>query len=500
MNPTLWDSPQSGPRGSSGLAKAKWPPVAAIVSCHNYGRYLAQCLDSCLAQTVPFAEIFVVDDASTDETAEVARRYAERGVKYLRVEYYDRVATRLAGLKATRSPVVIFVDADDWLAPSYLELQLPLLADRNVGIVYGDYFRIFENGVQELSSFPPNATAEDLVCRNVIPNISLVRREALEISRALAPCTEAYPEDWARWRAVLKHGWLAVKGPGLHFYRRHGRSWSDLNSPRRRTVYELWGLSCEPITIAVPLSGRWHSWPKVAHWLEHQQWPAEQVELLLLDTGSDPTFSRTLRHWAAGQEARSVEIVRLSPGDPGLAEEDRRGRPDVQRAVEHAMCRIWITARTRARTDWILTLEDDVIPPLDVIERLFRAVDRRDIGAVFCPYKHRYWDHYCAWSLSNEPLRSRGQGIISCGGAGFGCALWRAACLRSAAFGTDLRPHYDPTFCEAVRAAGWRLLLRWDCECEHLTDVQLVPPPTDCSTPSMAITAATAAGPRPSPS
>ena len=57
--------------------------VDAIITCHNYGRFLADAIDSVLAQSHPNIEIVVVDDGSTDDTAAVAARYAERGVRYV---------------------------------------------------------------------------------------------------------------------------------------------------------------------------------------------------------------------------------------------------------------------------------------------------------------------------------------------------------------------------------------------------------------------------------
>src|SRR5262245_56995193 len=54
--------------------------ISVVVTCHNYGRYLRECLESLLAQERPADEIVVVDDASTDDTPEVAAFYANQGV------------------------------------------------------------------------------------------------------------------------------------------------------------------------------------------------------------------------------------------------------------------------------------------------------------------------------------------------------------------------------------------------------------------------------------
>lgn len=448
-------------------------PVACIVTCHNYGRFLRECLTSLIEQTLPPAEIIVVDDDSDDETPNVAAEFAAAGVKYLRVSCRCRVRSRAAGLAATRSPLVLFVDADDWLDLRYLEQQVPLLAAvRNIGIVYGDYIRVFPNGRRERSQFPDVATADLLAKTNVIPNISLTRRAAVEIAQALTPRDDDAPDDWDRWRRIVRMGWRAVKGPGLHYYRRHGHTWTDQVRDRCSTYYELWGLGGEEVTIIVPLAGRSAHWPALSEWLLTQTWPREQCRLLLLDTSHDPEFSREVRRWLAGSDYPEISYARLSVGPPGLADLDRRGRPDVQRLVEVAMCRLWTEARCRVSTDWILTLEDDVLPPRDVIDRLMRAVDRTNVAAVFAPYLHRYWPQFCHWDVDHVPYRERGRGIVTCGGGGFGCTLIRREALVSQQFWPDTSPHYDPAFWRAVRSAGWELRLCWEAESRHLVELR----------------------------
>lgn len=112
--------------------------VAVVIPCHNYGQYLAECLDSVLAQTYPPDEIVVVDDASTDDSAAIADRYAERGVRLIRFEANQGVAAaRNAGIDATRADYVVCLDADDLLDPRYVATcRAEMVADRGLGIVW----------------------------------------------------------------------------------------------------------------------------------------------------------------------------------------------------------------------------------------------------------------------------------------------------------------------------------------------------------------------------
>ena len=90
--------------------------VDAIITCHNYGRFLGEAIESVLGQSHPSSSVVVVDDGSTDETAAVAARYADRGVRYVQGPLGGAGQARNAGLEVTSAPLVAFLDADDaWL-------------------------------------------------------------------------------------------------------------------------------------------------------------------------------------------------------------------------------------------------------------------------------------------------------------------------------------------------------------------------------------------------
>jgi glycosyltransferase involved in cell wall biosynthesis len=108
-----------------------------VVTCHNYGRYLRECLDSILAQTVRPETIVLVDDASEDDTPAIASEYTQRGVRYERVEYRDVARGRNHGAALCGKPgYLCFVDADDVLPPNYLETLRAGMTDPRIGVTY----------------------------------------------------------------------------------------------------------------------------------------------------------------------------------------------------------------------------------------------------------------------------------------------------------------------------------------------------------------------------
>jgi hypothetical protein len=117
------------------------PTVSVIVPCFRYASVLAGCVDSVLAQEDVDVRILVIDDASPDDTPEVAGRLASRDarVEYRRhVENAGLIATANEGLEWADRDYVVLLSADDLLVPGALRRATQVLdAAPEVGMVYG---------------------------------------------------------------------------------------------------------------------------------------------------------------------------------------------------------------------------------------------------------------------------------------------------------------------------------------------------------------------------
>jgi len=100
------------------------PLVSILIPAYNAEDWIADTLRSALAQTWQYREIIVVDDGSKDRTAEVARRFASKGVAVVSKENQGAAATRNHALKLSQGDYIQWLDADDLLAPDKIELQL----------------------------------------------------------------------------------------------------------------------------------------------------------------------------------------------------------------------------------------------------------------------------------------------------------------------------------------------------------------------------------------
>jgi glycosyltransferase involved in cell wall biosynthesis len=92
------------------------PLISVCILNYNYARFLADAIDSALAQEYEHVEVVVVDDGSTDESPEIVARYGER-IRGLRKENGGQGSAVNAGFAAARGDVVMFLDADDVLLP-----------------------------------------------------------------------------------------------------------------------------------------------------------------------------------------------------------------------------------------------------------------------------------------------------------------------------------------------------------------------------------------------
>ncbi len=101
----------------------KKPEISVIVPVYNVSPYLSRCVESILAQTFPSFELILVDDGSTDGSAVLADEWPGRDER-IRVFHQANAGVSVArnlGLEKAKGRFICFVDADDWVYPSYLE-------------------------------------------------------------------------------------------------------------------------------------------------------------------------------------------------------------------------------------------------------------------------------------------------------------------------------------------------------------------------------------------
>jgi glycosyltransferase involved in cell wall biosynthesis len=186
-------------------------PVDVVVPVRDGARYVASCLDSIMAQTMPVRAAIVVDDGSTDGTAAIVESYTGRWPALRLVSTGKRGLShaRNTGIANCQARFVAFIDSDDVWEPSKLEQQMHLFstAPSRVGVVHCGYYLIDETGrrLDGRRIVNPRRRRDllhDLLLEGNIVSGSgsavVVRRELLERSGGFDEGL-MFAEDWDLW-------------------------------------------------------------------------------------------------------------------------------------------------------------------------------------------------------------------------------------------------------------------------------------------------------------
>jgi glycosyltransferase involved in cell wall biosynthesis len=187
--------------------------VSVVIPCHNYARYLPEAVSSVLAQTFAAWELVVVDDGSTDDTAEVTQRliagHPDRRIRLLRQANAGVSAARNTGIEAAGGRYILPLDADDVIAPTMLEKTVAVLdGDPGVAIASTDVFTFTDDDLPPQVMPLPAYSRELLLQRLIMFYCSLYRREAWQTVGGYDETMRA-GEDWDFWIGCAEHGFDA---------------------------------------------------------------------------------------------------------------------------------------------------------------------------------------------------------------------------------------------------------------------------------------------------
>lgn len=249
------------------------PQVSIIIACYNAAGFIGETLTSVLAQSLRDIEVIVADDASTDSSPELVRRFAEADDRVLFLEA-DRnggpAAARNRAFARARGKWIAVVDSDDLLHPQRLEQLVGIARKRNADIIADDllFFPLSRSdGVQTLfgtaryrvpefvsgeylirteasgSGLPKLGYLKPIFRRDLIRNIRY--NEALKVG-----------EDFDFLMRLLFSGArLTLCDAPLYFYRRHGGSISHrLSEAKVQAMIDAHVAFCATMPTVSPLA------------------------------------------------------------------------------------------------------------------------------------------------------------------------------------------------------------------------------------------------------
>jgi alpha-1,6-rhamnosyltransferase len=200
------------------------PLVSLIVASYNGARFLRESLESAFAQSFPSFEVVFVDDGSEDGTGEIAQSFP---VQYIRQSNQGLPAARNAGLALAQGKYVAFLDDDDVLPPTKLEVQARYLDEHPaIGCVLGRQEWIFEG--MEPKQLPRDPVFDEVGGIQFVT--AMIRREVLEDLGGFDP-SYTYAEDRDLFIRLRERGIEIAVLPEVVLHKRlHGANMT-MNAP-----------------------------------------------------------------------------------------------------------------------------------------------------------------------------------------------------------------------------------------------------------------------------
>jgi len=211
-----------------------------VVPCYRYGHFLNQCVHSVLDQEGVIVRVLVIDDASPDNSAAVARGLAEADSRVTVIEHRQNkghIATYNEGLAQARGDFVVLLSADDYLLPGALQRAAGLMgAHPQAGLLFGNAFAHFDDGAMEAMNSMPHlqedttlSSADFLAAccgRNVVTTPTAVVRTALQHEVGYYDPTLPHSGDMEMWLRLAARGSVGFIHAPQAVYRRHRQNMS----------------------------------------------------------------------------------------------------------------------------------------------------------------------------------------------------------------------------------------------------------------------------------
>ena len=215
--------------------------VSIVMAAYNPGRFIVPAIESLLNQTYENLEVIIINDGSTDNTAQLVQPYLQDDrLRYYEQENAGQTIAKNNGIKHATGEFVGFLDADDFFALNKIEMQISAFdLDPRIGVVYSNAASVNEHS--QVTKFRSNAwtcysgiVTEQLFRRNFIPfSAAIIRKQALDELGAFDESI-AMGIDWELWlRLSTKYHFHHIDETLLYY-----RIWEGQMSHKWKKRYE----------------------------------------------------------------------------------------------------------------------------------------------------------------------------------------------------------------------------------------------------------------------
>ena len=232
--------------------------VSVIIPVYNCEKYIDRTLQSVFAQTYKNIEIVLVDDQSTDSSAEIIKHYQEfhpEIVYFLQPKNMGAGHARNKALELAKGQYVAFLDADDVWKPSKIEKQVKLLREKDGGFCFAAIEMIDgdDNIVKGKRAVKEEIDYNFLLSNTMIPTSGVMVDRAIKGDFRMH--LRRGGQDYATWLRLLQDGSKAYGiDEALVGYRIDGQS---LSSNKMKSIRQIWEIQTQDEGIG-KIAAAWH--------------------------------------------------------------------------------------------------------------------------------------------------------------------------------------------------------------------------------------------------
>lgn len=216
--------------------------VSIVVPVHNAERFVGEAIESVLAQTYPDWELILVDDGSTDNSANVIKKYKSNKVKIASLAKNAGAAkARNRGISEAKGRYLCFLDADDLWTPEKLEKQVKFMQEKNCAFSFTGYeFADAEGQPNGKVVHVPSTITYRQALRNTTIWTSTVMFDMRKLTHEDVLMPDIASEDTATWWNILRKIKCAYGlDEVLSYYRRSG---GTLSANKAVAIKRIWNL------------------------------------------------------------------------------------------------------------------------------------------------------------------------------------------------------------------------------------------------------------------
>ncbi len=229
------------------------PRISIIIPCYNVEKYLRQCLDSVIDQTLQDIEIICINDGSTDSTLQILEEYAQLDgrIKVISQENQGQSVARNKGLEIATGEFIAFIDSDDYLLSEKAFEKALKNFTNDIDFVNFEIFLNIEQGVKTKikdKDINPKLSGKIKICENIMSQTPVYACNKIFRKSIIDKFVLRFPEGLLFEDCVFTYSYLAISNYGYYlndkFYSYLIRKGSTMNSLKKNNKKGIDHIYC----------------------------------------------------------------------------------------------------------------------------------------------------------------------------------------------------------------------------------------------------------------